>query len=232
MSSYRGHSLFALILGLLFSFNPLLVALTVIGANMPDFDHNFKRNQVHMLIILGIVVFCSLYVLGLPYCLGFIIIFLGVTFYFSEHRSFTHSIFGILVLTSSVSLILIWALDLIKNVTVLSGDYFMLILISLLGLLFMNKRLLPVFIPSLFISSILLQSFYVSDIQIVIFLFLGLMSHSILDAFSPAGVKLLAPLSDKAYHKNFANVAVFILVVLILFANAPVLFSLFEKFIL
>ena len=63
MSSYKGHSLFALILAVMFSFNPLIIALAVIGANIPDFDHKFKKENVYKIIILGLLVFISLYVL-------------------------------------------------------------------------------------------------------------------------------------------------------------------------
>ena len=82
MSSYKGHSVFAFTLALMFFCNPLLIALTLIGANIPDFDHKFKRDHVYKLIILGLIVFISLYILKLPYMIGLIIVFLGITFYF------------------------------------------------------------------------------------------------------------------------------------------------------
>ena len=232
LSSYKGHTLFALILALLFSFNPLLIALTIIGANIPDFDHKVKVENAYKMIILGLLVFISLYILKLPYYLGLIIVFLGVTFYFSEHRSFTHSIPGILILTSAVSLILIWAWQLIINVTVLSNNYLIAILIAVLSFLFLNKRLLPIFIPLFFISVVILQIFEISYIQIVLALFLGIFSHSILDATTPAGVKLFAPISQKKYHKNFALASLFVLIVLAIFVRAHMLFSLFKNFLL
>ena len=107
MSSYKGHSIFAVLLSLMFFHNPLIIALTLIGANIPDFEHEFKQENVYRMIILGLIVFISLYILKLPYYIGLIIVFLAATFYFSEHRSFTHSIFGVLTLASAVSLILI-----------------------------------------------------------------------------------------------------------------------------
>ena len=136
MSSYKGHSIFALILSLMFFHSPLLIALTLIGANIPDFDHKFKKDNVYKLIILGLIVFISLYILKLPYFIGLIIVFLGVCFYFSEHRSFTHSIFGAIILTASVSLILIWAFLLVINFTNINNYYFiMAVLIALLSFL-------------------------------------------------------------------------------------------------
>ena len=139
MSSYKGHSIFALVLSLMFFHNPLTIALTLVGANIPDFDHKFKKDNVYKIIILGLIVFISLYILKLPYYIGLIIVFLGVTFYFSEHRSFTHSIFGVLTLTAAVALVLIWASQLILEVTVIDNQYLMMaILIALLSFLFLR----------------------------------------------------------------------------------------------
>ena len=161
MSSYKGHSIFALMVSLLFFHSPLLIALTLIGANIPDFDHKLKKDNVYRLIILGLIVFISLYILKLPYYLGLIIVFLGVTFYFSEHRSFTHSIFGVLTLTSAVALILIWGFQLINALTVLDNRYLMMaILIALLSFLFLNKKVLMIFLPLFFISLFPLSANY------------------------------------------------------------------------
>lgn len=231
MSSYKGHSLFALVLALLYSFNPLIIALAIIGANMPDFDHKVRKENVYKIIILGLLVFISLYILKLPYFIGLIIVFLGVIFYFSEHRSFTHSIPGIMVLTATVSLILIWAQEIVINVTVLPNNYLMAILIALLSFLFLNKKLLPIFLPIFFVSVVFLQTFDLTCFEIIFSVFLGLFSHSVLDAFTPAGVKLFAPFSQRDYHKNFAIASIFILIVFALIWRSPELFSLFENFI-
>ena len=231
LSSYKAHSSFALVLALLYSFNPLIIALVIIGANVPDFDHKFRKEHVYKLIILGLLVFISLYVLNLPYYVGLIIVFLGVTFYFSEHRSFTHSIPGIIILASAIALILIWSWQLIVSVTVLSNDYLIAILIGILSFLFLNKRLLPIFIPLFFISVVVLQTFEITYIQIALSLFLGLFSHIVLDATTPAGVKLFAPISSKTSYRNFAIASIFILIVLALIFRIPFLFSIFENFV-
>ena len=198
MSSYKGHSIFALLLAIMFFHNPLLIALTFIGANIPDFDHKFKKDNVYKLIIFGLIIFISLYILKLPYYIGLIIVFLGVTFYFSEHRSFTHSIFGVLTLTSAVSLILIWGYELIIGITVLNNHYIILaILIAILSFLFLNRKLLMVFLPVFFVSLFLINDLDINYIQIVLALFLGVFSHIVLDSFTPAGIKIFAPLSSK-----------------------------------
>ncbi len=232
MSSYKGHSIFAFILALMFFHNPLTIALTFIGANIPDFDHKFKKDNVYKIIILGLIVFISLYILKLPYYIGLIIIFLGVTFYFSEHRSFTHSIFGILTLAAAVSLILIWGSQLINAVTVIENHYLLMaILIALLSFLFLNKNLLLIFIPLFFISLFVLPAAEIDYIEIVLSLFLGLFSHIVLDSFTPAGIKIFAPISSKKVYRNFGLSMVLLLIVVSLIIHIPILFKLFEIYI-
>ncbi|WP_296882332.1 metal-dependent hydrolase [uncultured Methanobrevibacter sp.] len=232
MSTYKGHSIFALILSLMFFHSPLLIALTLIGANIPDFDHKFKKDNVYKLIILGLIVFISLYILKLPYFIGLIIVFLGVTFYFSEHRSFTHSIFGVLTLTSAVSLILIWSFQLILAVTNINDYYLiMAILIALLSFSFLNRKVLMLFLPVFFISLFIFNKGSVNYVEIVLSLFLGVFSHIVLDSFTPSGIKIFAPLSSKKVYRNFGIISVFVLIVLAIIYQAPVFFNLFEQYV-
>lgn len=232
MSTYKGHSIFALIVSIMFFHSPLLIALTLIGANIPDFDHKFKKDNVYKLIILGLVVFISLYILKLPYYIGLIIVFLGVTFYFSEHRSFTHSIFGVLTLTSAVSLILIWSFQLIVAVTDINDYYLiMALLVAAISFLFLNKKVLMLFLPVFFISLFVFKTGNVSYIEIVLSLFLGVFSHVVLDSFTPSGIKIFAPLSSKKVYRNFGIVSIFVLIVLAMIYHAPFLFGLYEHYV-
>ena len=185
------------------------------------------------MIILGLLVFISLYILKLPYYIGLIIVFLGVTFYFSEHRSFTHSIFGVLTLTSALSLILIWGFQLIGAVTIIDNRYLLMaVLIALLSLLFLNKRLLMIFIPLFFISLFIMPVAEISYIEIVLALFLGVFSHIVLDSFTPAGIKIFAPLSSRKVYRNFGLSMVFLMIVCALVIHIPILFKLFEQYLL
>lgn len=233
MSSYKGHSIFALILSIMFFHNPLLIALTLIGANVPDFDHKFKKDNVYKIIILGLVIFISLYILKLPYYIGLILVFLGVIFYFSEHRSFTHSIFGILVLMASISLILIFAYELFVSITLIYERYFvMTILTALLSFLFLNNKVLLIFLPLFFISSYIFPISSFKYYELAIALFLGLFSHIILDSFTPAGIKIFAPISSKKVHKKFAIIFLLILIMIAILFNFTFLFNLFDTYLI
>ena len=185
------------------------------------------------MIILGLIVFISLYILKLPYYIGLIIVFLGVTFYFSEHRSFTHSIFGVLTLTSAVALILIWASRLVDAVTIIDNHYLLMaILIALLSFLFLNKKLLMIFLPLFFIALFVIPVMEISYVEIVLSLFLGLFSHIVLDSFTPAGIKIFAPLSSKKVYRNFGLSMIFLLIFVAIIYNIPILFQLFGNYII
>ena len=204
MSSYKGHSIFALIIAIIFFINPLLIALTIIGGNIPDFDHEIKKDTVLKIIILGLILFITLYILEYPLNIGLLIICLGCIFYFSQHRSFTHSIFGILTLSAIIGLLLISGLDLISQISELNNYFLvMVVLIVFLSFLFLNKKVLMIFIPLLFISIFILPVKSISYLDIFLALFLGLFSHVILDSFTPSGVKLFKPLSSKKVYKKF-----------------------------
>lgn len=217
----------------MFFHSPLTIALTFIGANIPDFDHKFKKDNVYKLIILGLIVFISLYILKLPYLIGLIIIFLGACFYFSEHRSFTHSIFGVVILTSAVSLIVIWAFQLVTSFTNIDNQYYLLaIIIALLSFLFLNKKLLMVFLPVFFISVVIVPFFNINYLEIIFASFLGLFSHIVLDSFTPAGIKIFAPLSSKKVFRQFGLVCIFVLVIVAMLYQGPFYYNLFENYVI
>lgn len=67
------------------------------------------------------------------------------------------------------------------------------------------------------ISLFLFGTLTVNYIEIAIGLFLGLLSHIILDAFSPSGIKLFAPISSKKSHKQFGMLSIIILGILAIY---------------
>lgn len=106
----------------------------------------------------------------------------------------------------------------------------MAILIALLSFLFLNKKLLLIFLPLFFISLFLFGTLTVNYIEIAIGLFLGLLSHIILDAFSPSGIKLFAPISSKKSHKQFGMLSIIILGILAIYLRRFEILSLMAYF--
>ena len=215
-------------------YDPLAIALAVISANIPDFDHEFKRNHVLTMIALGAVMAVFLYFMGLPYYLGLVIIFLGCIFLLSSHRGFTHSILGVLILTIFVSLFLFFGIGLSSYDLDFNNQFNLMILLMAiisLGLLFLNKRLYPVFLIAIAVLLISINMGFISPLKInltllVFSIFLGLCSHIVLDSFTPSGVKAFSPFSEREYHKKF-GMALFIILSLmfvLLFPNKLLFF--------
>ena len=202
---------------MLFFQNPSYLALVLIGANMPDFDHKFKKDNVYQMIILGLIILFISYVLNLPIYLGLVIILLGVIFYFSNHRGFTHSILGILSLAGLITFLLMAAfLFVLPLNSPLNNLSLLTIMIIFLGVLFLNKKLMVVFVVLFILSLIFLPNLAINYYLVFDGVFLGLLSHLILDSFSISGVSLLIPFSKEKFYKKFGIVMCFSLVIIAL----------------
>ena len=210
-------------------YDPLAIALAVISANIPDFDHDFKRNHVVTIIALGALMSLFLYFMGLPYYFGLVIILLGCMFLISSHRGFTHSILGAFLITILLSLFLFFGIGLSSYDLDFNNSrnlMIFLILIIALALLFLNKRLIPIFLVAIAILVILVNMSIIPSLKInltllVFSIFFGLSSHLILDSFTPSGIKALSPFKDKDYHKKFGTLLFLILLIMfvLLFPN-------------
>jgi inner membrane protein len=219
MASYKGHTLFAIILSLLYFTNPLYWILTIIGANLPDFDHDVKKINLYKIAILGLIVFIILYILKSSYLIGILILLMVIIFYFSKHRGFTHSILGGFVLTFLIFGIIFFTvnlsqqtpLDLNTNLSIILLEIIVIFLI----ILFVNKKIAPVIIV-LFLLGILIFPIDIINYKFIIFsIFLGFLSHIILDSFSPLKVEILKPFNSRKFGKPFT---IFITAILVLIA--------------
>ena len=210
-------------------YDPLAIALAVISANIPDFDHEFKRNHVLTIIALGALIALLLYFLGLPYYLGLVIVLLGAIFLLSSHRGFTHSILGALLITVFLSLFLFFGMGLSSYDLDFNSSrnlMILLILIIALALLFLNKKLSPIFLVAIAILVVSVNMGLISPLKINLTLlafsiFFGLCSHIILDSFTPSGVKAFSPFRDKEYHKKLGIILFLIIILMfaVLFPN-------------
>lgn len=203
-------------------YDPLAIALAVISTNIPDFDHEFKRNHVFTIIALGALIALFLYFMGLPYYLGLVIILLGAIFLVSSHRGFTHSILGSFLITVFLSLFLFFGIGLSSYDLDFNSSRNLMILLMMiiaLALLFLNKRLSPIFLIAiaLLVVSVnmgLIPSLKINLTLLVFSIFFGLCSHMILDSFTPSGVKAFSPFGDGEYHKKF-GISLFLLLIII-----------------
>ena len=101
-----------------------------------------------------------------------------------------------------------------------------MILIIALALLFLNKRLSPVFLVAIAVLVVAVNMGFIPPLKINLTLlafsiFFGLCSHIVLDSFTPSGVKAFSPFRDNEYHKKFGVLLFFILMgmFILLFPN-------------
>jgi len=234
----------------------------VIGASLPDFDHNIKKSNIYKMIIVGLISFIILYIAKLPYFIGIIFLIIPIIFYFSNHRGFTHSILGIFLLSIILSIVIIMGIFLIcpflEYLAIINNleSYFLIsatIIILGLGILAINKNLILPFIVLFLLGVIFLPIEYYSffttsnisyslidsltyfintkivvnilnshDLFFIIWmmfyfflpLFLGFLTHLILDSLTPAGIELFRPFSSKKIHKKFAVFCLMLILVL------------------
>jgi inner membrane protein len=54
----------------------------------------------------------------------------------------------------------------------------------------------------------------------------------VLDSFTPAGIKIFAPLSSKKVYRNFGLSMIFLLIFIAILYNIPILFELFGNYVI
>lgn len=215
MSSYKKHAIFALILTLPFFPNVFSIALAIIGASFPDFDHKVKKKNITILFIVGLLLAVILYIMKLPYLLGIILITLSLIFYLSEHRGFTHSLIGISLLSIILTVLVISSYFFFFGIGLDEKSSLAVILI-ILGSLAVNRNMMLPFI-FLGVLGVLLTPFPGLNLYMVIGAFLlGFISHVILDSYTPHGVEFFRPFYSKRFKKGFG---IFLMVLWLLGAS-------------
>ncbi|RBQ22415.1 hypothetical protein ALNOE001_21620 [Candidatus Methanobinarius endosymbioticus] len=244
----------------------------MIGANLPDFDHDIKKINLYKMMIVGLLVFIilfivNLYLIKVPYIIGVILCIFPLIFYFSNHRGFTHSLLGMVVLSILISFVMVMGMnvviqilnslnlsDLFTSLIFSSQIIAMVVIVIFFALLIINKKIILPFII-LFVLEII---FFPNGLNIINFMgnefiignninfnqfllidhnflhgydlnqlgiieifqilkyiffpvFLGLLSHILLDSLTPAGIQLFRPFSSKKVYKKFAIFVLFIL---------------------
>ncbi len=200
MPSYKKHALFSIIIALPFIPDVFYLSLALIGASIVDMDHHVKKKNLILMSLLGIILSILLYILNLPFLFGIALIFMALIFYISKHRGFSHSIFGTLLSSFLLAFFVIGFYSLVNGFGI--ENKLSLILISIiLGIITLNKKILLPFIILVTLGVILTSNQSINPYLTFFGIFLGYLSHLILDLFTPSGIKILNPLSSKKFNK-------------------------------
>ncbi len=169
-------------------------------------------------MLTGLILTIVMYAFNFPYYIGLILILLSLIFLLSNHRGFTHSIFGIIVLSILISAIVICGMNFIIYFSMFSNyitfKLALVLMIILLSVFVLNKRVLPFFLALLILCLLFMPCTKISYVLIFISLILGFLSHLILDSFSSSGIRLFRPFSNQKVYKKFGITLSILLIIL------------------
>jgi inner membrane protein len=200
MSSYKKHILFSLLMVIPFFPDVYYLSLAVIGASMVDLDNSFRyRNLFIMAFSGGILAFILLFLNLTPFP-GILLISIAFFFFLAQHRGFVHSIPGI-CLTSFCLAIFVLSF---QNILILfKVDYMVAIYLTaiIIGVMILNRGVLILYALLVSVGIFLMPETNFNFLYIYTALFVGSLSHLILDLFTGNGVKLFEPLWKHSYGK-------------------------------
>ena len=217
MSSFKTHALAGILMALPFVPNLFYLFFAVIGASIPDMDHKHNKNKVHIMFLMGIIISLLLILLKGSVISGIIVMFVAIIFYFSKHRGFTHSIVGATIICLLLLFMMMGFLPVVTSIAnyvgyVMPNNLSVFVILSLLGYFVISRRVLTYYVivlaASLFIAPVNIAS--IDWVMIFVMLFIGVISHMILDLRTPSGLAVFWPISNEVYHKKVAFIFVLI----------------------
>ncbi|MEN6329894.1 MAG: metal-dependent hydrolase [Methanobacteriaceae archaeon] len=208
--------MFSLLIALLvtapFIPNLFYLSLAVIGASIVDLDHPLRNENLLLLALFGIILVLILYILQISISLGLILILLALIFFISTHRGFMHSIMGVTLIATLLTLFAYSAFELFTNFSVPITPSLAFISIFL-GVMILNKQVVPFYVILTFLGIFLMSNAFFNLYYTFFAFFMGLMSHIILDLGTGRGVALLSPLSSKKFGKKMLTILILLWIV-------------------
>lgn len=201
MPSYKTHILFALIMVFPFFPDVYYLALAVIGASVVDLDTSFRYRNLLIMAISGGVLAVALQFLHLTPFPGILLLSIALFFFLAQHRGFIHSIAGVCLTTFFLALLILSFQGILSTFHV---DYRVSIYLTsiILGVLVLNRGLLIIYALLVSVGIFLSPQSSFNFLFIYTALFVGSLSHLIMDMFTGNGVMLLHPFSKQRYGKT------------------------------
>ncbi|MDO5835097.1 MAG: metal-dependent hydrolase [Methanobacterium sp.] len=218
MSSYKKHILFSLIM--IFPFFPdvYYLSLAVVGASVVDLDTSFRYRNLVIMALAGGILALTLQFMNITPFPGILLISIALFFFVAQHRGFVHSISGTGLAAACLALFVISFQNILGILTPDPRVSFLLTSL-ILGIIVLNRGLLILYALLVTIGIFLTPLTSFNFIYVATALFVGSLSHLILDLFTGNGVKLLDPLYKYRFGKitGLFIVALWLSIVLILY---------------
>jgi len=211
MSSYKNHAIFGILLALPLIPDPLYLFFALLGASIPDLDHENNTNKVLDMFMVGVVLSVLLFFFNGFHLGGLLLVLVALIFYVSKHRSFTHTLVGILMLSSIFTLMIMGFIPTVTYFGVFMGlslpsNMVLFIALAIVGYFVVSRKILLMYLLVLGLYLIIFPKNYLmlNWTFVGVMFMTGALSHLILDLWTPQGLKLFLPVSEKTYHKKMA----------------------------
>ena len=205
MPSYKNHLLFSLLIAIVvtvpFFPNVFYLSLALIGASIVDLDHPLRNSNLLLLGLFGIIMALVLFIIHKSILLGLILILLSLIFFVSTHRGFMHSILGVVLIATLLTMFTYGAFQFLNTFSVPLTSSLAIIAVFL-GIMILNKQIVPFYVILSFLGIILIPNAFFNSYFVFFSFVLGLMSHILLDMSTGHGVALFTPLYSKKFGKK------------------------------
>lgn len=224
MSSFKPHAIAGIVFGLPFVFKMQPISLAVfylffalIGASIPDLDHSSHKNKIYLMFIVGILlsVLLFLYEGNTISCL--IIVMLALIFYISKHRGFTHTFVGIFIISLLFTLFIMGFLPTVLRMCIdfnveFSGNVFIFIILGAIGYFTINRRYFRLYLLALAAYLVIFPMDFtvINWYMVFAMMFVGSLSHLVLDLNTKMGLAIFKPFSNTVFHKSMASILILV----------------------
>lgn len=194
------------------------LSLAVVGASVVDLDTSFRYRNLVIMALAGGILALTLQFMNITPFPGILLISIALFFFVAQHRGFVHSISGTGLAAACLALFVISFQNILGILTPDPRVSFLLTSL-ILGIIVLNRGLLILYALLVTIGIFLTPLTSFNFIYVATALFVGSLSHLILDLFTGNGVKLLDPLYKYRFGKitGLFIVALWLSIVLILY---------------
>jgi len=176
------------------------LSLAVVGASVVDLDTSFRYRNLVLMALAGGILALTLQFFKITPFPGILLISIALFFFVAQHRGFVHSLPGIGLAAACLALFVISFQNILGSLTPDLKVSFLLTSL-ILGIIVLNRGLLILYALLVTIGIFLTPISNFNFIYVATALFVGSLSHLILDLFSGSGVKLFDPLSQHRFGK-------------------------------
>ena len=224
MSKYREHALFGLFMALPFVPSIFYLFFALIGASICDLDHDNNRHKVNSMLITGVILSVILLLFNSSSISAVLLIVMAIIFYISKHRGFTHTIVGVSILSLLFLFMIMGFISFFNRLFLMAGIpiphlLVMFITMAIVGFFVISRRyyLLYFIVLGLYLYMVPTDYASIDWIMALVVIFIGSMSHIILDLLTPSGLNLFEPFSPITCHKRWAIVFILIWILCVIY---------------